>query len=155
LTGEPVTSDDLRADGDRWPDFVPVAVAAGYHSVHAYPLRVRDVSVGALGVFNASAAAPTDEEIKLTRALAHVATIALLQKRAITDAQLLTAQLQEALDSRVIIEQAKGVLTEQAQIDMDEAFARLRRHARDHNLLLTNVAQAVATRTLRAEELST
>lgn len=154
LAGQPVTSTDLRADADRWPEFVPVALAAGYRNVHAYPLRLGATTVGALGVFGTGTSPPTDEDTTLTRALAHVATIALLQTRAIHDAHLLTTQLQDALNSRIVIEQAKGMLTEQAHIDLDEAFARLRRHARHHNLLLTDVAHAVAGRTLHAQDLS-
>ena len=108
---------------------------------------------GALGVFRHPGAAPSEADLDLTRALAHVATIALVQSKAVRDAQLLTSQLQEALDSRVVIEQAKGMLAEQGATDMDEAFARLRRHARATSTMLTEAARSVVEGTLRARRL--
>lgn len=104
-------------------------------------------------MFRGSGPTPSDADIDLTRALAHVATIALMQSKAVRDAQLLTAQLQQALDSRVVIEQAKGMLAEQVSTDMDEAFARLRRHARAANSMLTDTARAVIEGSLNAGSL--
>lgn len=152
LTGEVIAA-DLRTEQVRWPNFVPVALAAGYASVHAFPLRIRAQTFGALGVFRQPGPSPTDADIDLTRAFAHVATIALVQSKAVRDAQLVTSQLQQALESRVVIEQAKGMLAEQATIDMDEAFARLRRHARRTNSMLTDAARAVVSGSLNASML--
>ncbi|MDQ2826156.1 MAG: ANTAR domain-containing protein, partial [Actinomycetota bacterium] len=95
----------------------------------------------------------TSADVSVAQALAHAATIALLQDRAATDANRLTAQLQGALNSRITIEQAKGAVAERAGIGMDEAFARLRTYARDRNAKLTDVAEALVTKALPAAEI--
>lgn len=153
--GAPVSADDLESAMDRWPKFVPVALASGYRSVHTFPLQLRGTTIGALGLFGTTATGLRAADLEVTRALAHVATIAVLQSQALVDAQGLSRQLQDALTSRVIIEQAKGVIAEQAQVDMDEAFRRLRSHARHHHELLTEVAQLVIDGALSADRLAT
>jgi hypothetical protein len=128
-TGRPVTNADLAAAADRWPLFAPRAVEAGYRSVHAIPLRLRSDTVGAL----------------IVQALADVATIGLLQERTIRRGELLTEQLQSALNSRVIIEQAKGAVAQIYSVTVDEAFELLRGYARRHQLRLGDVARALVT----------
>jgi len=142
-TGEVVTSDDLESDSTRWPRFGPAAVEIGYRSVTAVPLRLRGQRIGALNMFGTGHSSVTGNDRRLAQALADVATIGILQRRSIHQSNLVAEQLQHALDSRVVIEQAKGVLAERHSVGMDEAFTALRRHSRNNNLKLTDVALAV------------
>lgn len=152
-TGRPVVNLELEAATDRWPRFAPKALDAGFRSVHAVPMRLRDQTIGALNLFRDDQGPMPDDDVVAAQALADVATIAILQHRAATNAQLLHDQLTEALNSRVVIEQAKGVIAASTDVDMDEAFARLRRHARAHRARLADVAHAVITRDTTVESL--
>ena len=147
-TGEPVVNQDLAIVNGRWPNFAPVAFEAGFRSVHALPLRLRGQVIGAVNLFRTDEGAMHAVDILAGQALADMATITILQHRAAVESQVLNEQLNFALNSRVLIEQAKGVLTERAGIDMEQAFTRLRNHARSHNLRLVDVAQQVIDRTL-------
>ena len=151
LGGAPVAVADLQQMVLRWPQFVPAAQAAGFASVHALPLRLRDNVLGALGLFGTEVGALNDDDLRLGQALADVASVALVQDRAATDRAAVNEQLQTALTSRVVLEQAKGVLAQRGGLDMAEAFSVLRRYARDHNVRLTEAAQAVVSRTLPAQ----
>jgi GAF domain-containing protein len=144
-TGTAVTSSDLDEDRDRWPLFVPAAHMAGFRSVAAVPMRLRDQIIGGLNLFMDVPRAVSTVNRRLAQALADVATIGILQQRSLHRSHVLSEQLQTALSSRIVIEQAKGVLAERSNLTMDAAFAALRRHARDHNLKLTDVATAVVT----------
>ena len=146
--GEPVLVPDLAAEADRWPRFVPVATGAGFRAAHALPLRLRSTTLGALNLFRGEPGRLTRADVTTAQALADVATIAILQHRAASEARALTEQLRAALDSRVAIEQAKGVIAERAGVDMAEAFARMRRYARGNRRLLSDVAQEVVDGTL-------
>ena len=146
--GEPVVNQDLAIVNGRWPNFAPVALEAGFRSVHALPLRLRGQVIGAVNLFRADEGALDDLDVLAGQALADMATIAILQHRAAVESQLLNEQLNFALNSRVLIEQAKGVVSEHAGIDMQEAFSQLRNYARNHNLRLVEVAQQVIDRTL-------
>ncbi|MFL6205099.1 MAG: GAF and ANTAR domain-containing protein [Acidimicrobiales bacterium] len=141
-SGRAVVNDDLATD-DRWPVFSPVAVRAGFRSAHALPMRLRGNVVGALNLFGDSARALSVDDHHAGQALADMATISILQDRASIEAQLLNAQLNRALTSRIAIEQAKGVLAERAGITVEEAFDRLRRFARRRNVRLAEVARSV------------
>jgi GAF domain-containing protein len=141
--GEPVVNQDLSAVGGRWPRFAPVAVEAGFRSVHAVPMRLRGRIIGGLNLFLTEAGAMEESDVLAAQAMADVATIAILQHRAAIEAQTLNEQLNLALNSRIVIEQAKGILAERAGLDMEHAFVRLRREARNHNLRLVDVARAV------------
>ena len=152
-TAEPVVNADLHANQHRWPRFAEAAEAAGYVSVHALPLRLRSTVIGALNLFCAHSGPLSDADIRTGQALADVATIGILAQRNLYQAELLTTQLQAALNSRVIIEQAKGVLAEHHRITVDQAFAALRQYARRHNRLLSDVARDVAVRAPAAAEL--
>lgn len=143
-TLSPVTCADLSAQGDRWPTFIPAARAAGYSAVHALPMRLRNQAVGAFNLFSATVGALDSETADLGQALADVATIGILNERAIRRHEVIAEQLQVALDSRIVIEQAKGVLAERLQLGIDDAFAVLRQYARERNLKLAEVARAVA-----------
>jgi GAF domain-containing protein len=142
-TGEPVLTPDLAADKAHWPRFAPVAMEAGFRSAQALPMRLRGVTIGALNLFRTELGNLEDADVDAAQALADVATIAILQHRAAVQAHLVVDQLNHALNSRVMIEQAKGILAERAGLDMEGAFAWLRNHARNHNLLLVDVAQAI------------
>jgi GAF domain-containing protein len=148
LDGQPVDVPDLAAAAEKWPDFAAVAARAGVASVHAVPMRLRDAVVGALNLFGATPGALNQADLRLAQALADVATIALVQDRAAADKAVVNEQLQAALDSRVVLEQAKGVLSYSGDLDMSAAFAALRSYARDHNIKLTELARAVVNRAL-------
>jgi len=147
-TGAPVVNADLGGARGRWPCFAPEAAAAGYSVVHAVPMRLRGTVIGALNLFDVEARPEGDDVAGGAQALADIATIAILQHRAVTEARSLNAELHEALNSRVAIEQAKGVLAERQGIGMEEAFARIRNHATSHGLRLADVAQAIVSGTL-------
>ena len=149
--GRAVSSDDLSAETERWPMFVPVALDAGFHSVAAVPMRLRAQTIGGLNLFLAAGTVLGAGERKLAQALADVATIGILQHRSAHRSSMLAEQLQHALNSRVIIEQAKGVLAERHSLSMGQAFEALRRHSRDHNVKLTEHALAVVRDTVPAD----
>lgn len=150
LDGQPVNVPDLAAAAARWPDFAAVAADAGVASVHAVPMRLRHSVVGALNLFGATTGALNEADLRLAQALADVATVALIQDRAASDRNLVNEQLQRALDSRVVLEQAKGVLSYSGDLDMPDAFAALRHYARDNQIALTELANAVVHRAVPA-----
>jgi hypothetical protein len=152
-SGAPVSVPDLDEERERWPQFVPAALEAGFASVHAVPMRWRDEVLGSLGLFGTDVGALEPRDLALGQALADVATVALVQEQAAVDRIAVNDQLQQALTSRIVIEQAKGLLAQQGDLDMLTAFAILRRYARDHNRRLTDLAQEVVERKLSAREL--
>lgn len=152
-TGRVVTVDDLAAEPVPWPQFRVQAQAEGFRSVHAVPMRLRDQTIGAMNLLGAHPGPLAAANGRVAQALADVATIAILQERALRQSQIVSDQLQGALNSRVIIEQAKGVLSHQAGIDMDGAFTLMRRYARTRNEHLSDVAAAVTAGRLDAEML--
>jgi len=154
-TGEPVVNEPLAADGGRWPRFGAEALAAGFHTVHAVPMRLRGSVIGALNLFQGEGGRMGQADIDAAQALADVATIAILQHRAALEARALNDQLNHALNTRVVIEQAKGMAAESLGLDMPQAFARMRTHARNHNLRLADVAGAIVEGTLQAGALDT
>ncbi len=153
LRGEPVSVPDLTEEADRWPLFVPAARQAGFVSVHALPMRLRDNRLGTLGLFGTAVGELEPADLGLGQALADVASVALVSDRAATDRNVVNEQLQTALVSRVLLEQTKGILAQQGNLDMEQAFKVLRGYARDHNLRLSDVSQAVVSRQLRAGDL--
>jgi GAF domain-containing protein len=144
-TGQAVVNADLANAADRWPSFVPQALEAGYRSVHAFPMRLRDRVIGAVNVFGRQPTRLADQEIRIIQALADVATIALMQEQAIARAEVLNEQLQSALNSRVVIEQAKGAIAGTLGISMDDAFDVLRGNARRARVPLTEFARELVT----------
>src|SRR5258708_2986626 len=141
-TGNPVEHENLEAGTGRWPLFAAAALEAGFRSAFALPLRLREVTIGALNLLSVTRTPMDQADVIVARAFADLATLSIVQHRASAEAQRLNEQLSAALTSRVVIEQAKGVLSERAGIDLAEAFTRLRTYARNHNLRLTDVAQA-------------
>lgn len=144
-TGTPVVVPDLAAAVDRWPSFAPRAIAAGVASVHAFPMRLRDRVIGGLNIFQTQSRELADEDVRVLQALADMATIALIQEQAVTRAELLTEQLQVALNSRIVVEQAKGAVARTFDITVAEAFTLLRAHSRSSRRRLTDVAHEVVT----------
>jgi GAF domain-containing protein len=143
-SGQVVAHADLAGDSP-WPQFAAESVAAGFPSVCAVPLRLRDVVLGCLNLFMAQPAALAPTDVSLAQALADVASIAIIQNQAAHDAAIREGQLQHALDSRIVIEQAKGMLAEHGGYDMDEAFTRLRTFARRQSRKLTEVAELLTS----------
>jgi GAF domain-containing protein len=141
--GEPVANANLTELGGPWPRFAAEAVEAGFQSALALPMRLRGSVIGALNLFNVEPGEMRKADVLAAQAFADVATIAILQHRAVLEAQVVNEQLNSALNSRVLIEQAKGVLSERASLNMEQAFALLRNHARNHNLRLSDVARDV------------
>jgi GAF domain-containing protein len=152
-TGRPVVYQDLATANGRWPRFAAEAVAAGFRSVQALPMRLRGTVVGALNLFHVEPGEMRRADVDAAQALADVATIAVLQHRAALEAQVLNEQLNHALNSRIVIEQAKGMVAERRSLDMEEAFTALRAHARSHNLRLADVARGVIDGTVAVPKL--
>lgn len=144
-TGEPVVNADLGTADERWPYFAPQAVAAGYRSVHAFPLRHQRRVIGAMNLFSTDAGALEPQDARIVQSLADIATIALLQERTIRSGEILAEQLQSALNSRIMIEQAKGALARMHDIDVALAFELMRRYARSGHHRLVDVAESVLT----------
>lgn len=153
LTGQPVAVADLELETERWPQFAPRALEVGFRSIQAVPLRLRGEVLGAMNLFLTEPGGIEPEDRLLIQALADVATIGLLQRRTTLNAQLHLGQVQHALQSRIVIEQAKGILAQQADIPIDEAFDRLRSHSRNHNQRLHDLALAVTNGELDATSL--
>lgn len=144
-TGAPVLVRDLAAAADRWPVFAPRALELGMAAVYAFPMRLRDRVIGGLNVFHTTSEEFAPRELRVLQALADMATISLIQEQAITRAEVLTEQLQLALNSRIAVEQAKGAVARAFGISVDQAFELLRTHARTTQSRLTDVAHQVVT----------
>ncbi|ROQ58960.1 GAF domain-containing protein [Rathayibacter sp. PhB152] len=145
-TGEPVDLPDL-ADTEQWPAFTRVALEQGFRSAHATPLRLGSRTLGALNVFSESSGSLSDGEIALLQAFTDVAALALVHSENLQQQNDLAAQLRHALDSRALIEQAKGVIAERNSISIDRAFTLIRAHARENSARLHDVAHRIVTTT--------
>jgi hypothetical protein len=153
-SGEAVSDEDVATAGGHWPRFAPVAVEAGFRSVHALPLRLRGTIIGALNLFGPRVGALSDADLVAGQGLADVATIAVIQQRVAAESRLLVDQLNTALSNRIVIEQAKGVLAERTGLSMESAFEAMRRHARNRNLHLADVAKGVIDRSVAPESIA-
>lgn len=143
-TGQPTGSNDLTAETDRWPRFAAAAEMCGFVAAHALPLRLRRDVIGALSLLNSVGQGAHSTSAQLGQALADVATIGILQQRAISHAEVLTEQLQSALNTRVVLEQAKGMLAAYSRtLTPEQAFTKLRAYARAHRLQLSKLAHDV------------
>jgi transcriptional regulator with GAF, ATPase, and Fis domain len=154
-TARPVINADLQTAAARWPRFAPRATAAGFRSVHAFPLRLRSEVIGALNLFGADVGALDTADVQIVQAVADVATIGLLQERTIHRSEILTEQLQGALNSRIVIEQAKGAIAQAHGVSVNEAFTKMRSHARRTNQRLSDIAHTIVTNPTSIPELST
>lgn len=151
--GVAVSVADLAQEVSRWPRFVPTALEAGFRAVHALPMHLRGVRLGTLGLFGTTVGALGTADLELGQALADVASVALVTNQASVDHLRLTQQLQAALDSRVVLEQAKGQLAQVGTVSMEHAFGALRGYARDHNERLSEVARKVVARELTGHQI--
>lgn len=145
-TGHPVTVGDIEQDADQWPDFQRVALEQGYRSIHATPMRLRGQVIGTMNLLDTKVGVLNERDIALAQSLTDVATIGILQERDSRQLRDLSSQLQGALNSRIIVEQAKGVLAQSLHVSMDEAFRLLRNHARSTNQTLQVVSRDVVER---------
>ena len=147
-TGSVISVPDVEATGADWAQFRGAAKLQGYASAYSVPMRLRSEVIGAIGMFRRTPGELDGADSAIAQALASIATIGIMQERAIRESAILTDQLQRALESRIVIEQAKGVLAESAGVGMEDAFRMLRQHARDANLNLRTVAERVVDRSL-------
>jgi transcriptional regulator with GAF, ATPase, and Fis domain len=152
-TGRAIANVEASAARERWPRFSAAFTEAGYRSAHAVPLRLRHQVIGAMNLFCTDQQTLDDDNLALAQALADVATIGLLQERAIHESDLIAEQLQTALNSRILIEQAKGVLHGQTGVSVDEAFRVLREHSRRQQVPLRDVAARVIDGSLTPPDL--
>jgi GAF domain-containing protein len=142
-TGEPVFVDDLESEPEQWPAFAVRAVEHGFRAVAGFPLRLRDERIGAMNLFRSTVGPLPVSDVRIAQALADVAAIGILRQRTLTHSAAVNQQLQTALDTRLVIEQAKGTLAERGSIDVNQAFALLRAHARHTRRRLADLAQDV------------
>jgi GAF domain-containing protein len=154
-TGTAVTVSNMQANAGKWPTFSAEAIRQGFLSVHATPLRLRGQIIGTMNLFSTHTGELNPADIAVAQALADVATIGILQERTIKSSSIITAQLQHALDSRILIEQAKGVLAATSGMSMNDAFVAIRAHARNNNLTLAKVANGVIARTMNVSTSTT
>ncbi len=151
--GEQIINEPLGQTEGRWPRFGPMALNAGFQMVHALPLRLRTDVIGAMNIFDTELREMTPQQVNISQALADAATIGILQERSVRHQIDVAGQLQGALNSRIVIEQAKGVVAEQQKVSMEEAFAMLRGYSRNSRIPLSDVAAAVIDRSLSSETL--
>jgi uncharacterized protein YigA (DUF484 family) len=142
-TRAPVGCPDMAAARERWPDFAPAALSAGFTAVHALPMRLREQAIGAVSLYSTRPTELGGRTAELGPALADVATIGIVHERALHRREAVTEQMEKALSSRITIEQAKGVLAERLHVTIEEAFTLMRAYARDHRLKLADTARAI------------
>ena len=150
-SGEAVREDELAESMERWPRFAPAALEAGFLSAYAVPMRLREERIGALNLFANQTYGLIEPDEAIAQAMADVATIGILHERFIRQREEVSEQLRAAFNSRVALEQAKGIVAEATGLDVDEAFALMRAYTRRHRLLLSEVARRVISRDLAAE----
>jgi GAF domain-containing protein len=150
----PVLCDSPEDAETRWPRFAPHARDSGFVAVSAVPMRLRTEVIGALNLFSSRRGALNDDDIAVAQAMADIATIGILQERVIRDGRALSSQLEFALESRVAIEQAKGIVAEHNRVNVDQAFALIRGFTRDHNRLLSETARQIVDGTVAPEMLA-
>jgi GAF domain-containing protein len=140
---------DVREEVARWPEFSATALRVGVAGVAGIPMRLADEVIGALNVYSPEPRAWTDEDISVAVVLADVATSYVVNASKLRQQEQLSEQLQEALISRIVIEQAKGITAQQNSVSIDNAYQLMRRHARNNNASLRVVAEAIVSVGLR------
>jgi hypothetical protein len=138
---------DIRLS-ERWPEFRAAAIKQGFLAAHATPMKLRGQIIGTMNLFSTSVGDVSIRDAAVAQALADVATIGILQERIIREGHVLAEQLHNALDSRIVIEQAKGVIAHSLSTTMDDAFSILRHYARSHNRTIRSVAEGISNRTI-------
>jgi GAF domain-containing protein len=151
-TGEPVSVTDLEHLRRRWPAFARATEGVGFSAVYALPMRLREEKIGALNLFNSTQPVLSEFDHRLAQALADVATIGILQHRMVSRSSVLVEQLQLALNTRITVEQAKGVIAEFGGVDMGLAFDAIRSYARRNRLKLSSVAESLISRDLEPRQ---
>ncbi len=152
-TGRPVSTPDLTQTLDRWPRFAPRAAAEGFRAAHALPMRLRTQIIGGLNLFNTHPCPLAPEDLRVGQALADIATIGIMHERALRRSEILAEQLQTALNNRVIIEQALGVLAERTGLGIPDVLTRLRAHARNNRLRLSELARGIVEGSMTLDSL--
>lgn len=152
-TGTAVSVPDIEQTDGRWPAFQKTALQNGFRSAHATPLKLRGQIIGTMNLFATHPGALSDRDAAVAQALADVATIGILQERVVREGTILAEQLHRALDSRILVEQAKGILSHSLSVTVDEAFTILRAHARNNNLTIRSVALGISDRTISVESI--
>lgn len=152
-TGTAVSVREI-SESDQWPEFRDVALRYGFHSVLATPMKLRGKIIGTMNLFGTGRGEVNDRDAAVAQALADVATIGILQERVIRDGHVMEEQLHHALDSRIMIEQAKGVIANELSLSMDDAFSLLRKYARDRNLTIRSISELVSNRQLSVSQVS-
>lgn len=147
-TGRAVAVEDIETKADRWPEFREAALARGFRSLQATPLRLRDDVIGTMNLLDSHPGALNEQDVAVAQALSDVATIGILAERGAREQGVVTAQLRGALDSRIVIEQAKGILAHSRGLSMNDAFTALRSFARSNNLSIRDVAAGLVERRL-------
>ena len=148
-SGRRVGVPDIGRTEERWRQFREAALAQGFRSMDALPLRLRDTTIGTLNLLRSTPGEAEEDDIAAAQAFADVATIGILHERSIRESEVLSSQLQAALNSRIVIEQAKGVVSHTRGVSIDEAFTLMREYARSHSLGLSLVAARIVDRSLR------
>ncbi len=148
-SGRRVAVPDIAHSQDSWMQFRGAAITQGFRSMDALPLRLRDTTIGTLNLLRSAPGVPDEEDITAAQAFADVATIGILHERSIRESSVLSQQLQAALNSRIVIEQAKGVVSQTHGVPIDEAFLIIRQYARSHSIGLSTVAARLVDRSLR------
>ncbi len=152
-SGQQVVNLDQDQMRSRWPRFAAQTFDLGFRAAHALPMRLREDVIGAVNLFSTTGVPLSADDVAVGQAMTDVATIGLLQERVGRQKDVLAEQLQTALHSRILIEQAKGVLAERSRISVDDAFMAMRSYARKQGRTLTSVATAVIDRTVQPSEL--
>lgn len=152
-TGKSVSVDDINLTGETWPEFQKAALQNGFVSVHAIPMKLRGQVIGTMNLFSARPGALTERDAAVAQALADVATIGILQDRMLRESTIVAEQLHRALDSRILVEQAKGMIAHTVGIKIDDAFELLRTYARSNNLTIRAVAEGVSDRSIPLSQL--
>jgi len=147
-TALPVEVPDIAASRSRWPDFAAVAESRGFLAAHAVPLRHRTTTLGGINLFGDRLGALSDRDATLVEAMAQMATISVIQHQIAAKQATVNDQLQNALESRMLIEQAKGVLSQLHTVQVDDAFRMMRTYARSTGTKLRDVAENVVRRRL-------
>ena len=151
VTGTAVSVPDIAAGSGKWPVFRQAALENGFAAIEAIPMRLRNTTIGTLNLLRSDTGSPPAEDLSAARAFADVATIGILHERSLREQESLSSQLQTALNSRVMIEQAKGVVSFTAGVSIPDAFTLMRTFARDHGLRLSAVAERIVRRDVRLE----
>lgn len=153
LSGELVSHPDLAAGDTPWPQLRDMAVTAGHAAVYAVPMRLRGENIGALCLFKGTTGEPDEDSVRAAKAMVDVATLSLIQAWAVRQREVLVEQLQTVLNSRIVLEQAKGFVAERLGVDVAAAFGLLRGHARARGRRLTEVAGEIVRRSANVEDL--